>query len=76
MMMVITFERDSLPVCSDNASLLEDVCSCASNLVPVSGQVLVFILALEGSRFFGGAFERDVGTEPLKSFSSPRFINS
>ena len=64
MMMVITFERDSLPVCSDNASLLEDVCSCASNLVPVSGQVLVFILSLEGSRFFW-----DIGTEPLKSAS-------
>ena len=63
---MVTFEGDSLPVCGDNASFLEDVCRCASDLVPVSGQVLEFILALEGSRFFR-ASKGDVGTEPLKS---------
>ena len=42
-----TFEWDSLPIGGDNSGLLKHICCCASDLVPVTGQVLMIILSLD-----------------------------
>ena len=44
--MMKTFEWDPLPISSDNAGLFKHICCCASDLVPVTGQVLMMMMRM------------------------------